>query len=173
MASLRNLGLPGELSNWQQSSQCSSRVGLTCVSRSGSVQRRQPQWWLTSLPIVHRGLAPPCLLQQHNTSPSVNHTQPFPRQCRHLLFLPHPKWIIKSSMLLQRSLGKYLFLYPLMLPVIFQCSLWVELCSQPNFQNLFQLQDTLYICFPQKEQRQPRGGRDGASWHLALLETWA
>ena len=47
---------------------------------------------------------------------------------RHLLFLPHPKWLIKSSILLQRSLGKYLFLYPLMLPVIFSVSSVAQLC---------------------------------------------
>ena len=48
MASLRNLGLLGELGNWQQSNQCSSRVGSTCVSRRSSVQRRLPGGWSAS-----------------------------------------------------------------------------------------------------------------------------
>ena len=43
MASLRNLGLPGDLSSWQQSDQCSARIGSTCISRSSLVQRRQPR----------------------------------------------------------------------------------------------------------------------------------
>ena len=48
MASLRNLGLPGELSNWQHSNHCPSRVGSTCISRRNSVRRRLPGGWSAS-----------------------------------------------------------------------------------------------------------------------------
>ena len=92
MARLRNLGPPGGLSSWHQSNQCSSSLGSTFVSRRGSAPSsgwsKEALWCLISLPIVHSGSVPACLLHQHNRSPSVHRTQPSPRQCRHLLFLP-------------------------------------------------------------------------------------